>query len=184
MRSLIQDLLLYSKIGSEKNRSQQISSGDALKTALLNLDSAISESNIKVTNDALPNVIAEPRELAQLFQNLNGNSIKYRADESPEVHIGAKSSHGFWQFSISDNGIGIEPKYRERVFGIFKRLHSSQEYSGTGIGLAICKRIVDQLNGEIWIESSAGVGCTFCFSIPQKDTAVETHNQATLRKPE
>ena len=172
MRSLIQDLLLYSKIGSVKNRSERIESDAALRTAILDLDVAIVESNAIITYDSLPNVVAEERELAQLFQNLIGNAIKYRTDKTPEIHVAAVSVDEFWQFSISDNGIGIEPEYREQIFGIFKRLHTRNEYSGTGIGLAICKRIIDQLNGRIWVEPTTVPGCKICFTIPKKRSTV------------
>ncbi|MFK7768313.1 MAG: ATP-binding protein [Mariniblastus sp.] len=168
MRSLIQDLLIYSRIGSEKHRSIKIDSNTALTDAISNLDASIKESGATITHDQLPDVFAEPRELSQLFQNLIGNSIKYRSEEAPTIHISSEALNGFWKFEISDNGIGIEPQYRDRIFGIFKRLHSHAAYPGTGIGLAICKRIVDQLQGKIWVANTEGSGCTVCFTIPQK----------------
>ena len=172
MRSLVQDLLMYSKIGSEKNRTRRVDSEAAMNSAIFNLDAAIMESNANITHDALPNVVAEERELSQLFQNLIGNSIKYRTAETPDIHISAVDRNENWQFSISDNGIGVKPEYRERIFGVFKRLHTRNEYSGTGIGLAICKRIIDQLNGKIWVEPCVGPGCTICFTIPKKKSVI------------
>lgn len=179
MRSLIQDLLMYSRIGSDKNRSQQIDSEAALQDAIIALDSAIAESDAQITHDPLPNVIAEEREIAQLFQNLIGNALKYRSKATPEIHIHAVVSGESWQFSVADNGIGVEPEYRERIFGIFKRLHTREEYSGTGIGLAICKRIIDQLGGRIWAEPTPGQGCTICFTIPKKRSALFNHPNHT-----
>ena len=170
MRALVQDLLLYSKIGSQKNRSHQIDTHAALKLAELNLELLIAESNAKIICDDLPEVVAEQREIAQLFQNLIGNSLKYRADEPPEIRIATVDCEDCWQFSVSDNGIGVAPEYQERVFGIFKRLHSRNEYSGTGIGLAICKRIVEQLGGKIWIQQKEEAGCTVCFTVPKLAT--------------
>ena len=168
MRQLVQDLLLYSKIGSQKRTSKQIDTHAALELAKLNLELLIEETNAKITSFDLPKVVAEQREIAQLFQNLIGNAIKYRSEEPPEIHISSMDSGNCWQFLVSDNGIGIAPEYQEQVFGIFKRLHSRNEYSGTGIGLAICKRIIDQLGGKIWVQQKAEPGCTICFTIPKK----------------
>ena len=184
MRALVQDLLLYSKIGSQKKTSQQIDSHAALELAKLNLELLIDETNATITVDDLPKVVAEQREIAQLFQNLIGNSIKYRTDKPPEIHIGAVDSGNCWQFIVSDNGIGIAPEYQDQVFGIFKRLHSRNEYSGTGIGLAICKRIVDQLGGKIWIEQKVESGCTVCFTVPKRPVANTGHSTIKMTPTE
>ncbi len=170
MRALVQDLLLFSKIGSEENRNESIDTEAAFASALLNLDSSIEESQANITHDPLPSLVAHQREIAQLFQNLIGNAIKYRSDRKTRIHVKVISNFHQWQFSIDDNGIGIAPEFREQVFGIFKRLHSRKEFSGTGIGLAICKRIVEQLGGRIWFESKTEPGCKICFTIPKQNT--------------
>ena len=181
MRQLVQDLLLYSKIGSQKNRSQKIDSNAALELAKVNLGLLIEETNAKIISDDLHEVVAEQREIAQLFQNLIGNSIKYRSEKPPEIHITSTDSGNCWQFFVSDNGIGIAPEYQEQVFGIFKRLHSRKEFSGTGIGLAICKRIVEQLGGKIWFQQKDDPGCTVTFFIPKKPASDSGHD--TLKLP-
>ncbi len=167
MRSLIQDLLTFSRIKSECEPFKISGCESALSLAKLNLESAIEESNARLSNDPLPELFASERQLAQLFQNLIGNAIKYRQEESPRIHIGVEENENQWSFSVTDNGIGIQPEYREQVFGIFKRLHTKSEYSGTGIGLAICKRIVDRMHGKIWVGEKEGQGCKVCFQIPK-----------------
>ncbi len=170
MRSLVLDLLAFSKIGSDTNRDTLIDTEAAFESAILNLGAAIEESQAGVTHDPLPSLIAHDREISQLFQNLIGNAIKYRSDRNPAIHVGVTSKRDHWQFSISDNGIGIAPEYQEQVFGIFKRLHTREKFSGTGIGLAICKRIVEQMDGEIWFETKPEPGCKICFTVPKQNT--------------
>ena len=176
MSTLVQDLLRYSKIGSGVSFDQNADSDAAIKLAIENLGAAIADSKAKVTFDRLPELIAEPREIAQLFQNLIGNAIKYRSDAPPKIHVGVENKEEFWQFSIADNGIGIEPEFRDRVFQIFQRLHSRSEHSGTGVGLAICKRVIDQLGGKIWVETNSdsefGQGSTFFFTVPKKRSSI------------
>ena len=154
MRSLVQDLLTYSKIGSEQESNTEIDSDEAFRMAVSDVETSIVEAGATVTAGKLPAVFASKRELCQLFQNLISNSIRYRTADAPKVHVTATRLENDWKFSVSDNGIGIAPEYHERVFGIFKRLHSRSKFPGTGIGLAICKRIVTGLNGEIWIEQT------------------------------
>jgi light-regulated signal transduction histidine kinase (bacteriophytochrome) len=132
---------------------------------LQNLEVTISDVGATITHDPLPTVEYDAMRLSQLFQNLLANAIKYRGDRTPKVHISAKKVVGETVFSISDNGIGIDPKYCEQIFGIFKRLHG-REYEGTGIGLAMCKKIVERQGGRIWVDSKPGEGSTFFFSIP------------------
>jgi light-regulated signal transduction histidine kinase (bacteriophytochrome) len=168
MRRLIQDLLLYSRIQSQAGEPQDVDGNQALKEALYNLEGAIEDAGAVVTHDELPIVKADGRQFAQLLQNLIGNGIKYRGEASPKIHVSVEDDDSHWIFSIKDNGIGIAPQYHEKVFGIFKRLHGRGEYSGTGIGLAICKRIVDRLKGNIWIESEEGEGSTFRFKVPKR----------------
>jgi chemotaxis family two-component system sensor kinase Cph1 len=136
---------------------------------LLNLQAAIAESGAIVTSGPLPTVAAEEVMLMQLFQNLISNSIKYRGEETPRIHVSAERGAEGWMFSVRDNGIGIDPQYADRVFGMFKRLHGS-EVPGTGIGLAICKKVVERQGGRIWVESEAGHGATFKFTVPPPHT--------------
>ncbi|WP_442509843.1 CHASE domain-containing protein [Novipirellula sp. SH528] len=166
MRTLIQDLLAYSRVESEGRRLSRVDANEALQYAIDNLSEAIRESNANISYDPLPIAEADPGQLAQLFQNLIGNAIKYRGDQDPCVHISGEVVGSRCVYSIEDNGIGIEPNYREQVFGVFKRLHNRSKYKGTGIGLAICKRIIDRVDGRIWIESSASGGSIFRFEIP------------------
>ncbi|TWU47105.1 CHASE domain-containing protein [Rubripirellula reticaptiva] len=165
MRKLIQDLLAYSRIEEGDVRIETVIMNDALSVAINDLSTAVQESDATVTFDELPQISAPPSQMVQLFQNLIGNAIKYRGDESPRVHISCESDNGNHVFSVDDNGIGIAPEYRDQVFGIFKRLHGQSQYKGTGIGLAICKRILERVNGKIWIEDSPLGGSRFRFSI-------------------
>ncbi|MBM3323363.1 GHKL domain-containing protein, partial [candidate division WOR-3 bacterium] len=168
MQRLINDLLTYSRVGTRGREPEPTSAEQVLGRALQNLKVAIEESGARVTHDPLPEVMADDRQLEQLFQNLVGNAIKYRGDEPPCVHVRAERSNGSWMFSIKDNGIGIEPQYYERVFLIFQRLHTKKEYSGTGIGLAVCKKIVERHGGRIWVESEPGQGSNFMFTLSAK----------------
>jgi light-regulated signal transduction histidine kinase (bacteriophytochrome) len=131
------------------------------------LQQSIEESGASVSIAILPTVHADATQLIQLFQNLIGNALKYRHESAPEVHVDARPADEAWLFSVQDNGIGIEPQYFERIFQMFQRLHTREEYSGTGIGLAICRRIVERHGGRIWVESQPGRGSTFLFAIPR-----------------
>ena len=166
MQRLIQDLLAYSRVGTKGQEMVEISSEDALRQALLNLRATIQESGAEVTHDALPNVLADEMQLTQLFQNLVGNAIKYQNTGIPRVHISVSGINGAKRkFSIKDNGLGIDPQYFERIFGMFQRLHKREEFAGTGIGLAICKKIVERHGGSISVESEPGQGSTFSFDL-------------------
>lgn len=167
MRSLIQDLLSYSRVESQGAPLQDVDVDESLRNALSNLAGSIEDSDAVITHDELPVVQADPRQLTQLFQNLIGNGIKYCETSPPEISIRVEDRENDWLFSVADNGIGIDPRFHDKIFGIFKRLHTRTEYSGTGIGLAICKRIVDRLEGKLWIESEAGQGSTFYFTVPK-----------------
>jgi signal transduction histidine kinase/DNA-binding LacI/PurR family transcriptional regulator len=168
MRTLISDLLAYSRVTTHGNPFAPTDCAAALGYALANLGIAIEESGTVITHDALPTVMADETQLTRLLQNLIGNAIKFRKKERrPEVHIGAERTGAEWTFSVRDNGIGIAPEYFERIFRIFQRLHSHEEYTGTGIGLAVCKKIVERHGGRIWLESEPAVGSTFFFTIPE-----------------
>ena len=166
MQRLIQDLLAFSRVGTNKIDLARISSQNALDQALINLRGAVEERGAVVTSDPLPVVRADQMQLVQLFQNLVGNAIKYHRDGVPRVHISAhRNDHKKWDFSVKDNGLGIEPEYFERIFGMFQRLHTREQFSGTGIGLAICKKIVDRHSGSISVASTPGEGSIFSFSL-------------------
>jgi PAS domain S-box-containing protein len=166
MQLLIRDLLAYSRVGSKGEQLVDTSSEAALQHAIRNLRGAIEGSGALVTHDALPAVIADEMQLTQLFQNLVGNAIKYRRAEVPRVHITARPSDANkWTFSVQDNGLGIESQFFERIFGVFQRLHKREEFDGTGIGLAICKKIVERHGGAISVESTIGEGSTFHFPL-------------------
>ncbi len=167
MQTLIRDLLAYSRVGTRGKSFEPTDAGAALEAALANLATAIRESAATITHDSLPSVIADATQLTQLFQNLIGNALKFCRDRRPEIHVGVRRDSGSWRFSVRDNGIGIEPQYRARIFEIFQRLHTRGEYPGTGIGLAICQRIVERHGGRIWVESEFGKGSTFHFTIPK-----------------
>ena len=169
MSRLIHDLLEYSRVGTRGKPFEATDCGEACDEALDNLKTAIEESGAEVTRDSLPTVLVDQQQLIQLFQNLLGNAIKFRGEEAPTVHISAEENHNQWKFSVRDNGIGIDPEYAERIFVIFQRLHGMSEYPGTGIGLAICKKIVERHGGKIWMESQPGKGSTFYFTLPSQN---------------
>jgi signal transduction histidine kinase len=165
MQGLIKDLLAYSRVGTRGKDFEPTDCTATLSEALSNLKVAIEESGAVVTHDPLPTVVADGTQLGQLFQNLVGNAIKFRNEKSPLVHVSAKRNGKEWLFSVQDNGIGIDPQYAERIFVIFQRLHGKGEYPGTGIGLAVCKKIVERHRGRIWVESKPGEGATFYFTL-------------------
>ena len=168
MQGLIQDLLAYSRAGTNERKLREVPSENALQKALINLRAAIKQSGAVVTHDALPAVTTDEAQLTQVFQNLVGNAIKYRRAEDPRVHVSAARDDGNgWTFSVRDNGLGIDPQYFERIFILFQRLHGREEFEGTGIGLAVCKRIVERMGGRIWVESQPEKGSTFYFALPE-----------------
>jgi PAS domain S-box-containing protein len=167
MQNLIQGLLSYSRVGSRGKPFEPTECESVFEQALANLEVAIDESGAEVTHDPLPRVMADETQLIQLFQNLLANAIKFRNEKQPRIHISAKEDSQEFLFSVSDNGIGISPEYFERIFVIFQRLHGREEYPGTGIGLSVCKRIVERHGGRIWVESQPGEGSIFYFTIPR-----------------
>ena len=170
MQNLINDLLAYSRVGTRGREFAPTDSSAVLDGALANLRAALEESGARVTHDSLPTVVADEVQLGQVFQNLVGNAVKFRGDQPPRVHVSAQREESAWVFSVRDNGIGIPPGHAERIFVIFQRLQGRNEYPGTGIGLAICKRAVERHGGLIWVESTPDEGSAFFFTIPdQKD---------------
>jgi signal transduction histidine kinase len=165
MQALIRDLLAYSRVGRRGKPLAAVSCEDVLARVHMNLESAIKESGASVFHDRLPCVLGDDVELEQLFQNLISNAVKFRREEKPRVHVGATRNGSEWVFSVRDNGIGIEDKYRDRIFQMFQRLHTRSEYSGTGVGLAICQKIVERHGGRMWVESKPGRGSTFFFTL-------------------
>jgi len=168
MQRLINDLLTYSRVGTRGRPFEAADSGHALGQAIANLQQTIEENEAVVFNEDMPPVHGDEIQLTQLFQNLIENAIKFRGPEKPYIHISAKKIEAGWIFSVRDNGIGIDPQFKERIFQIFQRLHTADKYPGTGIGLAICKRIVERHGGRIWVESEPGKGATFYFTLPEK----------------
>jgi len=170
MQGLIQDLLAYSRAGTNGKALHEVSSEKALNDALANLRATVQESGAVVSHDALPVITTDDTQLVLVFQNLVGNAIKYRSTEVPRVHVSATKNGGKeWTFSVRDNGLGIDPQYFERIFVLFQRLHGREEFKGTGIGLTICKKIVERLGGRIWVESQPQKGSTFFFALPERD---------------
>jgi len=168
MQDLITSLLTYSRVGREDGGFQPTDCEVVVDQEINNLQVAIEQSGAVVTHDSLPTVVANASQLGQLFRNLIGNAIKFHGQEPPRVHIASERNGSEWLFSIQDNGIGIDLQQQDRIFTIFQRLHTREEYPGTGIGLAICKKIVERLGGRIWVESESGKGASFKFSIPMK----------------
>lgn len=166
MQTLIDDLLTYSRVGTRGQEFVSTAVEKVLDRALTNLQIRIAESGAAITQDSLPTLNADSTQLTQLFQNLIGNAIKFRSDRPPQIHVGVKQQSNEWLFSVRDNGIGIDPQFADRIFTIFQRLHARDEYPGTGIGLAVCKKIIDRHGGHIWVESELGQGATFHFTIP------------------
>jgi len=166
MQKLITDLLSFSRLGTQKKRFERTDLAAALHMALTGLRVSIEEAGATITSDPLPVLQVDATQISQLFQNLIGNAIKFRSGRPPEIHVGAKKEPGRWLLSVRDNGIGFEPQYSERIFLIFQRLHTRRQYPGTGVGLAVCKRIVERHGGTIWADSKPGQGSIFFFTLP------------------
>ena len=166
LRKLVRDLLEYSRITTHQKPLKLTDFEKVLKDVKLNLKEAIEESGARITNDPLPKLRVDKSQITQLFQNLIGNAIKFVSQISPQIHVGANQNKSEWIFSVQDNGIGIEEEYYDRIFKIFQRLHTRSEFPGSGVGLAICKKIVERYGGKIWVKSEIGKGSIFYFSIP------------------
>ena len=171
MKQLIEDLLAYSRVGTRAQSFGLIELETVLRDALDDLQAAIAETGAVVSHEPLPAVPADASQIRQLFQNLIGNAIKFRGAHAPRVHIAARMVDGRWRIAVRDNGIGIESEYADRIFVIFQRLHSRRTYPGTGVGLAICKKIVERHGGRIWVESQLAQGTTVFFELPGESRA-------------
>jgi len=167
MKALINALLAYSRVETKGKEFESTDCEAILDSTLSTLQAAIEESQAVVSRDPLPTVMADPTQLDQLFQNLIGNGIKFRGVEPPRIHVSSERNGKEWIFSVRDHGIGIDPQYADRIFVMFQRLHTKGEYPGTGIGLAVCKKIVERHGGRIWVESQPGQGAIFYFTVPQ-----------------
>ena len=168
MKQLIEDLLAYSRVGTRGKEFRPVAMEKVAERARANLRAAIEESGVELTHDPLPEVEGDESQLVQLLQNLVGNAIKFRAAAAPRIHVSCADKEAEFAFAVQDNGIGIEPQYFERIFMVFQRLHDKGQYPGTGIGLAICKKVVDRHGGRIWVESAPGKGSRFVFTLPKK----------------
>jgi len=166
MQELINDLLLYSRMETKGREFQDCDCETVLDLALANLKLAIQESGATVHRNPLPKVKGDSSQLLQLFQNLISNAIKFRGEKAPVIHISAGQEGASWHFTVSDNGIGLDMKYADRIFVIFQRLHTKESYPGSGIGLSLCKKIVERHGGRLWVESTTGAGSSFNFTIP------------------
>jgi light-regulated signal transduction histidine kinase (bacteriophytochrome) len=162
--------LAYSRIGTKGKPPQRIDCEQILDQTVRNLRAAVADAGAVITHDPLPTVPADDTQLLQVFQNLIGNAIKFRRDEPPQIHLSAVKNKNEWIFSVKDNGIGIESRHLDRIFVIFQRLHKRSQYHGTGMGLAIVKKVVERHGGRVWVESEFGSGTTFYFTIPDRGT--------------
>jgi len=181
MQTLINDLLAYSRVGTRGKPFEPVEMNDVLTVAKANLKVAIEESGAEVVVDQLPTIDADRTQMIQLMQNLIGNAMKFRRpDSKPRVTVGATPDPAtkLWHFTVADNGIGIDPEHHERIFVIFQRLHTREHYQGTGIGLAVCRKIVERHEGKIWVDSREGEGSTFHFTLPEKHDAPKTTAEA------
>ncbi len=183
MSTLVKDLLMYARTATEIGRPSSIALDEDLEAALTQLAQAIEESGATVTHDPLPTMQLDRGQMVRLFQNLVGNALKYRnPGQSPKIHVAAKQAGEEWIISVQDNGIGFDPKYAANIFAPFKRLHTAVEYPGTGVGLAICRRIVEAHGGRIWAESAPGKGATFRFTLPAEGQE-PTHHTPSMAGP-
>jgi light-regulated signal transduction histidine kinase (bacteriophytochrome) len=173
MQGLINDLLIFSRVGTRGNPFKATDMNIILQDVLNNVTQSIKETEATITNDPLPVVIADDSQMIQLLQNLISNAIKFHGDEPPHIHVSGEVKANEWIFSVKDNGIGIDSKYFEKIFIIFQRLHKKEKYGGTGIGLAVCKKIVQRHSGKIWVESELGKGSTFYFTINKTEAIKE-----------
>ncbi len=183
MKALIDDLLAYSRVGRAERRPVMIELADVVDVACANLRAAIEESGATIIHEQMPTIVADHGQLVQVLQNLLGNALKFRGDVPPEIHVGGREESTRWVLWVRDNGIGIDPDHTERIFTVFQRLHARDEYEGTGIGLAVCRRVVERHGGEVWVESREGFGATFFFSIAKSEDHQATASDANGANP-
>jgi light-regulated signal transduction histidine kinase (bacteriophytochrome) len=185
MSALIQDLLEYARATTEEERPASVALDEDLEAALTHLTQAIEESSASVTHDPLPTIEVDRGQMVRLFQNLIGNALKYRKpDQPPQIHISAEQANREWKITIRDNGIGFDPQYASTIFAPFKRLHQPDAFPGTGVGLAICRRIVEAHGGRIWAESQLGEGATFRFTLPAEGKPSKRHTESVVSSAE
>ena len=178
MHTLLQDLLKFSRVGTRGKEFVPTNAESVFDQVVASLRMAIKENGAVISHDPLPVVIADDVQLSQLFQNLIANAVKFHGEEPPQVHVSAQQQDNEWIFSIQDNGIGIDPRFADRIFEIFHQLHGRADYSGSGMGLAICKKVVERHGGRIWMESEPGEGSTFYFTLPsEKENTSERRNE-------
>ena len=171
MQRLINDLLSYAHVGTREEHFEALDANEVVGQVIAHLQAMIESNSAVVTHDELPTVTADVTLMTELLQNLISNAIKFHSQEPPLVHISAQQAGSEWVFSVQDNGIGIDAKYLDRIFAIFQRLHPSDQYAGSGIGLAVCKRVAERHGGRIWCESEPGKGTTFFFSVPKAESS-------------
>jgi len=174
LHGLIHDLLAYTRVVTQGRMPRPCALDQAFGQATANLQDAIAAASAEITADPLPTVVADVNQMVQLMQNLIANSIKFRSEHSPRVHVSVEPLDSEWQLSVRDNGVGIAPAYQDRIFLLLRRPHQADEYEGSGIGLAICRRIVQRHNGRIWVESAPGEGATFHFTLPRAAAEAST----------
>jgi light-regulated signal transduction histidine kinase (bacteriophytochrome) len=179
MRQLINDLLAFSRVETKGAEFVPADCELILADVLSNLKASIDSSKAIIVKEPLPMLLGDKVQLSQVFQNLIANALKFKGDKQPQIHINAKKQNGEWLFTIKDNGIGFEPEYSDKIFIIFQRLHTRTEYPGTGIGLSLCKKIVERHGGRIWVDSAPGLGSTFSFTIP--DMMGEPHEHSSFK---
>lgn len=178
MQRLLEDLRNYLQVSTtDEDPGEEPDAEEVMQKTLSSLHRVIQESGASITSSALPRIAMPAFQLEQIFQNLISNAIRYRGEAPPRIQIAAAPKGAYWEFSIRDNGIGIAPEYKEQVFGVFKRLHSATDYPGTGMGLAICKRIVERRGGRIWVESMPGQGSTFYFTVRGRDSRARSASE-------
>lgn len=180
MQRLINDLLAYSHVGTRDKPFEVTDCHSVLGQAIANLRPGIEANDAIIVNDDLPTVMVDASQMVQLFQNLIGNAIKFCGEQPPRIHVSARQKGDEWVFSVKDNGIGIEPQYKEKIFVVFQRLHGPEKYLGTGMGLAICKKIVERHGGRIWVDSEPGGGSTFYFTLPVRGSKEPLRSKATV----
>jgi len=189
MQAMINGALDYFRAGNSASATEPVNFGNVVDNAVANLGTTVTETGARIQHNRLPTLTADRRQMVQLFQNLIGNAIKFRGDAVTRIVITARERDADWEFAVQDNGIGIDPRYHDRIFGMFQRLHTSEEYPGTGIGLPMCKRVVERHGGKIWVTSAPGKGSTFFITLP-KSTGSEAHpgwpapDEKTGRRPD